>query len=615
MNSIHIGRLIDYERKKKKISLEKLSAGILTHTGLKRLEDGERIPSFFILERIMERLGKSVNKLEFLLHEKDYEIYYLRGKIEKEIDKEQLEEAGRSISYYEALPIAKEPLHRQYLCKMKSVISIREGETRRALMLLDEALGLSLWWWNNLCIEEREIFPDNIFEENPIGKEEINLILLWLSQMWEQGKEIKIDGKRLLSVFSRYYEDAEERADLFCKVCWVLGTHYMQKGEIGAAYFFTKEGEKALVEIRTLLYLPQYLERLVKLSEELEILEAKEWREQKDALKKLLLSYGKSWETREIPLWKNYKMQEVYLISEVVEQERKVRNKSQQEIAFELQMDPKTISRLEGGTYKPKKETLSKVRNYFEICRDVCNTRIITEDFSLLELERKISILEHLNREKEAEKLYLELKEKLDTKWKENRQYILYQEMLFDHQFQRISHEEALRRCRKAFHVTRPDVDPEKVDQLILGRRECQIINYMGICYRKMGQREKTISLLEKAMMGYKNSKVDKRYYFIPLGLIYLNLIDNYEESDRFEEALLLCNEAIHYEIDCGKCSNLGYLISEKQYTIDRMKGRVDEEGKKYYQQAFQLLRLMKREVAMSGLCNVYKKWYGEELT
>ena len=42
-----MGRLIAYERKKKKISLEKLSKGVLTHTGLKRLEDAEKRADLF----------------------------------------------------------------------------------------------------------------------------------------------------------------------------------------------------------------------------------------------------------------------------------------------------------------------------------------------------------------------------------------------------------------------------------------------------------------------------------------------------------------------------------------------------------------------------------------
>ena len=76
--------------------------------------------------------------------------------------------------------------------------------------------------------------------------------------------------------------------------------------------------------------------------------------------------------------------------------------------------------------------------------------------------------------------------------------------------------------------------------------------------------------------------------------MLYLNLIDNYEKTNRFEEAIRLCDEAIDYEMDCNKCSNIGYIISERQYTIDRREGKVSKEGKKCYQQAFQLMKLAK---------------------
>ena len=75
-----------------------------------------------------------------------------------------------------------------------------------------------------------------------------------------------------------------------------------------------------------------------------------------------------------------------------------------------------------------------------------------------------------------------------------------------------------------------------------------------------------------------------------------------------------MLEKAIHYELDCNKCSNIGYLIGEKQYAIDRRNKKCSEEGKKYYHQAFQLMKLIKSESEMSSLKNAYKKWYGEEL-
>lgn len=78
-----IGNMIAYERSKQGISAQRLSEGVCSVSALKRLESGVRLPDFFVLERLIERLGKSVNKMEFLYDEGAYDIYYLREIIEK----------------------------------------------------------------------------------------------------------------------------------------------------------------------------------------------------------------------------------------------------------------------------------------------------------------------------------------------------------------------------------------------------------------------------------------------------------------------------------------------------------------------------------------------------
>lgn len=75
-----IGRLVNYERNKRKISAQELTQGICSLSALQRLESGERLPDFFVLERIIERLGKSVNKIEFLYNEQAFQLLKLMRK-------------------------------------------------------------------------------------------------------------------------------------------------------------------------------------------------------------------------------------------------------------------------------------------------------------------------------------------------------------------------------------------------------------------------------------------------------------------------------------------------------------------------------------------------------
>lgn len=98
-----------------------------------------------MLGRLIERLGKSVNKLEFLYDESAYEICYLREQIELFLEQKKLTEAEQALDYYESMQLAGEPLHRQYLCQMRSVIELEiHKDHRAAKSLLEEAIRQTL---------------------------------------------------------------------------------------------------------------------------------------------------------------------------------------------------------------------------------------------------------------------------------------------------------------------------------------------------------------------------------------------------------------------------------------------------------------------------------------
>ena len=136
----------------------------------------------------------------------------------------------------------------------------------------------------------------------------------------------------------------------------------------------------------------------------------------------------------------------------------------------------------------------------------------------------------------------------------------------------------------------------------------------MSICYEKLGDRNKSIKLLEKLKEGYEKSSVTKRYHRILLGLLYINLCTYYEEINRFEDAINLADKAIKYYITCRRGDNLGFLVEEKTYIIDRMTNDNSKSNLKYIQ-SFRLMELMKAsENEKAPLREAYKTWYGEDI-
>lgn len=550
MNVQTLGKLIAYERNKNQISLQVLTEGLCSVSALQRLEGGERLLDFFVVERLLERLGTSINKTEFLFTETEYEFYYLRELIEKELVQNNYSEVEKALEYYQSRPEADEALHRQYICKVWSVIEGKEKqEHAKAQHLLEEAMRLTMPW-----LEER---------------------------MEQDASCLRMDGRWMLYYIKQICKDEETRVNVYSKAAWVLGTLAILQNNLPETLWLTLQGKDILVNNGMLLHLPQYLERILFLTEQQNGNAYAEWKKQRNALKVLYGEYGEPCETEQIMLWKNYRQQEVYLVSELLGQERRLLSMSQETLSDALNIDQKTISRIESGKYKPKPETFRKLKEYFGLDREICSTHLVVDDFSLLELEREIAKLNNFRKEAEAETLYLKLKKQLSMQWNENRQYVRYMDTLFAHQLGRISNEEALEGCKEAFRRTRGRVNLDSLEQVVLNRMEAFIVNYMALCYNKMGQKEKAIVLREKMLRAYENSRVDMKYHYVAVALISRNLTDDYEVNGRFEEAIAMCDWAISFALRCKRSSNIGFLYEEKRYTIDRMTGE-RASGKKY---------------------------------
>lgn len=597
-----IGNMIAYERSKQGISAQRLSEGVCSVSALQRLESGVRLPDFFVLERLIERLGKSVNKMEFLYDEGAYDIYYLREIIEKSVEQREYEEAEGALAYYESRPEAGEPLHRQYLCKMRAVmVAEREGNHTDAIRLLKEALEQTVPGFSWSCLEDY-----------CMGEGEILLLLLWLQENQESGEEpIPVEPDRILQYIDKTCQDEEAKANIYSKAAWVLGTMAMGRQQWREALRLTLRGEEILADNALLIHLPQFLDRIVELEIKCDAKESEAWKRQRDALRKLYDEYGEQWDTGRITLWKNYRQTEVYLVSELFGQERRLIKQSQEKLADVLDMDQKTISRIEGGKYKPKAGTFRKMKEYLQIDRDICTTRIVVEDFSLLELERKIAKLNTHRHEAEAEALFKQLKSRLSLKWKENEQYIKYLETLFDKELGRISQEEAIRRCEEALKVTRKK-GMEQLDGIVFSRMEMFIINYIAMCYVNINEIEKASRLLEQVIHGYENSKVDLKYHYVSLAILYQNLAFNYEESNHLMDAIHMCDKTIMLDLKCKRALNIGFILVERQYSENRMNDD-RKSGKDRYQQAYQILKLLKKDRQMRNLQRQYERWYEEK--
>ena len=605
MKELTIGDIIKYQINKKSISPEKLTEGLCTTTSLKRLINGDTRQSFFLVERILQRLGISVNKVTLLHNESDDALFIMREMICKLLVEKAYAKAEYILSEYEMVADLSSPLHLQYVLETRGVILSEDyGKHEEALELYHKAFKAVI-----------DRFEVDKLSDFLLGEEEMILLMLMLKEeMIVKNINISLYARGLLDYVEKQYEDEEVRTNIYSKLAWLLGESAIKNNQYEEALELTLGGIDTLTDNGLLLHLPQFLDRLLLLTKDRAEDVYSSWKKKRDALKELYVEYNEPWETEDIRLWESYRQNNIYLISELLRDERDLSRYSQEELAEAIGIDVKTISRIENGKSTPKKATFASIKEHFDLESDSFQTRLAVDSPFLLEMERDISRLTSKHQYKEAEILFKSLKKQLSKESKVNRQYVAFMEALFDNMLKRKPVEEVLADLENAFLITRKDKHLKNLGRFVTTDLEAKIINMMAVCYKQTGHINKSLDLLENLKKGYERSKVTDRNHRIPIGLLYTNLCTYYEEMNRFDDAISLADEAIKYYIKCNRGDKLGFLVEEKTYTNYRMTGD-NTTNKEKYRQSYRIMELMKAgEKEKAPLREAYKEWYGETI-
>ena len=119
MKELKIGDIINYQIEKENIAPEKLTERLCTTTSLKRLINGHTRQSFFMVERILQRLGISVNKVTLLHNESDDTLLIMREMICKLLVEKAYAKVEYILSEYEMVADLSSPLHMQYVLETR----------------------------------------------------------------------------------------------------------------------------------------------------------------------------------------------------------------------------------------------------------------------------------------------------------------------------------------------------------------------------------------------------------------------------------------------------------------------------------------------------------------
>lgn len=597
-----IGKLEYNLRKKRKISVKDLCRGICNETVIYRFESNEYMPDYLMVERIFSRLGKSSNKVEGLLSKDEYQIYCIQRDIENALEKELYKEVEWLLEIYDKAIKADSLLHMQYKLKVKSILASVQGEHLKAASLVEQAILATV---PEFSMESGEFFL--------LSEDEIQLILMWINEKKLQNMNIEEEISYIMNYIEGMSLDEEILVSIYPKAMGLYIGILEEKGDYLTAYQLCEKVMDMLILNGILLNIPYFLrvQRVLakKLGKEKEayILKKKE-----EAVKWIFNSYGKKYSQYKVNFWKKYYKRKIYLLSEQIKEGRQENVYTQEDIAEEIQVDVKTISRIETGMCLPKKVTFEKLRKKSILKRDYFETMLKVDDFETLELERKICRELELRNYKYARILLEEMKSQLKKDESVNMQYYLYMTVILDVMEKKIGKEEAITKCLQAFEYTRC-FDVDSFRQIVLNEKEIVIINFIAKLYRETGREEVAIQLLESVLAGFSNSGVKESEHFKELVLPLGSLACYCETSNQLEKALQYEERAINMILECGRGDNLGNAMLQKVYIQERM-GRDKLLCKEDYKKVYLICDLFKMKHDVDSLAAYYRNAYGESI-
>lgn len=483
MRQNDIGKIIFTLRKHYNISQEMLCSGLCSDATLSRIELGERIPDKFLLDALLQRLGKSPDKLETILSERDYFLFEKRQAIEKAIFEHNFKLAKEELIVYEGQKECEDKLHQQYIYKIKSVLSDElDHDTNKSIEYLLGAINMTLL----------EFKIDNILDYL-LSIEEIYLLLM-LAQAYSNTEKERQALKLLYNVIDyldQKYSDEEEKVKVYPKAVYLLSKLLLQDEKYDELVAVCLKTIDLIVSNGVINCLSELLQLCIiglRHQNDQELL--KRITCQFASLNELYKEYNFTTYNETSTLLLENTQSELYLVNEFIKNCRIANGLSQETLSGDI-CSPETLSRIESGKRAPSIKNFNSLIKRMGMNKDLYNSFISTGNFEIFEKKRELIKLITLHHFGEAEEIFNELVSELKDSVPENNQFLLQYRTLIDYRMKKLTTEEALNGYEKALRYTMKNYGITSIKNIYISRDQVLLINLIALTYYDLGFRER----------------------------------------------------------------------------------------------------------------------------
>lgn len=605
-----MGRLIAGARKKKNISLEELSQGVMSAEDLNFIEKDDEYADKTTWDFLLGRLGISPLIYECYVEQEEYDLFKARKEM-REISNQimsntimgnenisssimrcedtaqlklladQLEE--RCQRYAALLNNVKNitaAIHQIFLANMKGyvILAKQRGELCKAdaLKLHMESEWKRIYssdavsWIQKphkvlMAVYEQEMLflLAQGYEENGEIKKAIQ-ILTWLWQQRKKGGDPE-ENTRVLS-FAAWKLAALEwninRQEKAMEICQEAIDHSIQA-----------ESFRGLLP---LLKQRLFFEKQLKWNQE-------EWDEQEKTIGMIDELFA---EFHENPygLFVLTTFENARIADEIIRIRRKEKNLTQTKLSEGI-LEPESYSRFECGKRKLRWKKKKKLLERLGERGNKVTLLLESDDPDVVEEYQRIQDSSY--REKYdllKEKIY-DLKGKLDKTSKINRQFILHMQNNIDVRFFRILERKQIKMKRqKEIKKTASKFDTVSIQEHGWSRTEIAIIKNIANAYRDDKKVEIAISILRKAIESFDKETIGQESACLGKQLLWETLATYLGDVEKYEDAIFYAKKGMKKILESGSAKGISGELYEIAWNERERKAKPEIYQKKYFQ-------------------------------
>lgn len=600
-----MGRLIAGARKKKNISLEELSQGVMSAEDLNFIEKDDEYADKTTWDFLLGRLGISPLIYECYVEQEEYDLFKARKEM-REISNQimsnglmsnerlrskntaqlklladQLEK--RSQKYAALLNNVKNitaAIHQIFLANMKGYVILAK---QRGQLCKADALKLHMESeWERIYSLDAVSWiqkPHNVLMA--VYEQEM---LFLLAQGYEENGEIE----KAIQILTWLWEqrkrggDPEENTRVLFFAAWKLAALEWNINRQEKAMEICQEAIDRSIQAESfrgllpLLKQRLFFEKQLKWNQE-------EWDEQEKTIGMIDELFA---EFHENPygLFVLTTFENARIADEIIRIRRKEQNLTQTKLSEGI-LEPESYSRFECGKrklrWKKKKKLLERLGergNKVSLLLESTDPDVVEEYQRIQDssYREKYDLLK--------EKIY-DLKGKLDKTSKINRQFILNMQNNIDVRFFQILERKQIKMKRqKEIKETASKFDTVSIQEHGWSRTEIAIIKNIANAYRDDKKVEIAISILRKAIESFDKETIGQESACLGKQLLWETLATYLGDVEKYEDAIFYAKKSMKKILESGSAKGISGELYEIAWNERERKAKPEIYQKKYFQ-------------------------------